>query len=311
MKSEFALIDWIRKKIPQKLQGPYGIGDDTAILPFKNNGELLFTADTLVENVDFVLKKAKPELVGRKALAVNLSDMAAMGGKPFACLISLGIPPSMNEAWIQKFYSGLLPLAQKYQTLCAGGDISRAKEFFVSIALLGWSPKKKAVERNGARPGDVLLVTGKLGGSILGKHFSFEPRLREAQFLIQNFHPTAMIDISDGLLQDLEHILKESKVGTSVELSAVPVSSDAKKLAKGNPVRALEHALSDGEDFELLFTIPSKEESKLQKLWKKTFPGVSLSRLGRIQSGKPRVDWLRNGKPAAAPLIRHKGYSHF
>ncbi len=310
IRSEFDLIEKIVKKIPRRLQGPYGIGDDTAVLTFQGKTKWLFTTDALVEGVDF-LSSTPPRLVGRKALAVNLSDMAAMGGEPLACLTSIGIPRHFEERWITQFYEGFIKLAQKYKVLCAGGDISRSREFFVSVALLGVSKAGKIVRRSGALPGDALFVTGKLGGSIRGHHLRFEPRIREGQFLCRHFHPTSMIDISDGLIQDLGHILKQSRCGAILNLENIPVSQNAQKLARGNSQESLEHALTDGEDFELLFTVPPREKEKLVSHWRKTFPRVSLSMIGEIIVPRSKIVWSRNGKIIQGLSLKKKGFSHF
>ncbi len=309
--NEFDLIKRIIKKIPRKLQGPLGIGDDTAVLNFRGKKKWLFTTDVLVDGVDFISGKTPPRLVGRKALAVNISDVAAMGGEPSACLVSLGIPRRFNPRWIDLFYDGLIQLAQKYKIQCAGGDISRSREFFVSVALLGISQSGKIITRSDACRGDAIFVTGELGGSILRHHLLFEPRLEESRFLIRYFHPTSMIDISDGLIQDLEHILELSRCGASMDVAFIPVSRDARRLAKGNRVRALEHALTDGEDFELLFTVPSREKEKLLSAWKKRFPKVSLSVIGEMTSARQKIVWCREGKRVPAPKLKKKGFSHF
>ena len=212
-------------------------------------------------------------MAGRKALAINLSDLAAMGAEPTAFLIALGISSSMKKSWILRFYKGMMDLAKQYNVKCVGGDITRAKEFFVSITLIGQAKQEEIIRRAGARNGDWIAVTGNLGGSILKHHYSFEPRIKEARFLTTQFRPTSMIDISDGFLQDLEHILKASGVSAEIHLDKIPVSQDA---------RNLESALTGGEDFELLFTMPQNTKSALEKVWAKKFPKVQLSWVGKI-----------------------------
>ena len=311
MKSEFALIELLRKKIPRKMQGSFGIGDDAAVLPGSAGEKLLFTTDVLVEGVDFIRGKTRARLVGRKALAVNLSDIAAMGATPHAFVISLGIPRKLSEKWILKFYGGMIALAKKYKVLCVGGDISRSRQFFASMAMIGRTRPGEVVTRGGARPGDLIAVTGRLGGSILGRHLRFEPRIPEARFLAARFHPTAMMDLSDGLWQDLGHILKGSGVGAKLALDKIPVSRDAFKLARGNSGAALRHALTDGEDFELLFTLPVVKKESLERAWKLRFPRLPLSWIGRIVAGAGPISCLRKGKPTAPPRLAKKGYSHF
>ena len=309
MKSEFELIEILRKKIPRRMQGRFGIGDDAAVLPGLGRERWLLTTDVIVEGVDF--RRLSPEMVGRKALAVNLSDIAAMGGRPVAFVVSLGIPKKLTQKWIERFYQGLIRLAEKYKVLCVGGDMSRANQFFASIAMLGRAGIKEVITRNGARPGDLIVVTGRLGGSMLGHHYLFEPRVKEARFLAQRIHPTAMIDLSDGLLQDLGHILAESKVGASLHVDKIPVSRDAQKLSRGNSQKAVERALTDGEDFELLFTYPPEKKEILERLWRRQFPGIALTRIGTIRKEKGRINWYQNEKEVKAPLVKKTGFSHF
>lgn len=301
MKSEFDLIESLKKKIPRGLQGAIGIGDDAGLLKTGGTG-LLVTADTIADGVDFMASEIKPELAGRKALAVNLSDIAAMGGEPLGFVISLGIPKKFPQKWIVRFYAGLMKLAAEYKTVCLGGDISGAKQFFASVAMLGKAPARPVL-RSGARKGDRIGVTGKFGGSIQGRHASFPPRVKEGRWL-SAAGVSSMIDVSDGLLQDLGHILKVSKAGAQIDLDRVPVSKAAARPA-------LEHALSDGEDFELLFTVPHKKAAALEKRWKRAFPRVKISWIGQVVSGPGKIEWRRNGRKTAAPRLKRKGFTHF
>ncbi len=310
--NEFELIERLKKRIPRKLQGLIPIGDDDAGGLKIREGESLFVStDSIVEGIDFEMKKARPELVGRKALAINLSDMAAMAARPRGFVIALGIPPSMKESWLDQFYSGMMLLAARHQVACLGGDISRASEFSAAVTVFGESSSGKVILRSGARPGDLLAVTGCLGGSILRHQFLFEPRVREALFLANYFKVHAMIDLSDGLVQDLGHLLKASGVGASVDLARVPVSQDAVKWSHGKKEEALTCALSDGEDFELLFTVSASEQKKLDVAWRKKFPSVRLSWIGRVTARKKELVWTRGAKPADLPKLSEKGYRHF
>ena len=264
-----------------------------------------------MENVDFRLKDLSPEKIGRKALAINLSDVAAMGAEPTAFVICVGKPSYVTDAWLKRFYNGLLALAKQYGVVCVGGDFSRSKEFFVSVTIFGEASPHQIVKRFGAKTGDCIAVTGVLGGSILRHHYDFEPRVREGRFLSREFSPTAMIDVSDGLVQDLSHILKASGVGACLDLGSIPVASDAKTIARGNCRKALDGALSDGEDFELLFTISPRQKRKLEKSWKKNFPEVPLSWIGKAGGKSPYISWCRDGKSVASPKLSKKGFSHF
>ncbi len=311
-RSEFEWIHWLTQRIPKRLQGRPGIGDDAAVLPDGGSESLLFTTDTLVEGVDFRLRDARPELVGRKALAVNLSDIAAMGGRPLAFVMALGIPRNFNNAWVEKFYQGAIRMAKEYKTLWVGGDLSRSRQFFVTIALLGCAKRREIIFRRGAKPGDWIGVTGSLGGSILGKHFRFHPKIREGCFLASRFHPTAMMDSSDGLLQDLGHILKASGVGADIDLDKIPVSAAARQLAKKDPQRALKHALTDGEDFELLFTMPPGKAKRCKKVWQRSFSGSKLTWIGRIRTRKgASIAYFNRSRSVSAPAFKRYGFSHF
>lgn len=309
---EFDLIRELVRELPKKLQGKIGIGDDAGILHSGAGPEIVFSTDAIVEDVDFRMKKTRPGWVGRKALAINLSDMAAMGARPLAFVIALGISPRVSLDWIKRFYRGLTPLMRRYGLECLGGDVSRSKTFFASVSIIGKCRKGKTVLRSGARPGDWIGVTGCLGGSILRHQFLFTPRVDEATYLAENFSLSSLIDISDGLAQDLVHILKSSRVSASVDTVKIPVSRDAVKLSKNRHAAALHHALTDGEDFELLFTVSGREQIKINRAWKKRFPAVPLSWIGRIQKGKPHIHWIRESERIPSPLVsRAKGFVHF
>ena len=310
MRNEFELIRRLTKRIPSSLQGRIGIGDDAGVFSKGKNDCELFTTDAVVEGVDFIPSKASPELVGRKALAINLSDIAAMGGIPVAFVVTLGIPKNLKQKWLERFYDGMIGLAKRYSVLCVGGDITRASVFFASISLVGKVSSKNLVLRKGGKVGHLIGVTGTLGGSILGHHLAFEPRLKEAQFLAR-FHPTAMIDISDGFVQDLGHILKASGVGANIFLDTIPVSRAASKLAKGRLRKSLERALSDGEDFELLFTIAPGRKKELEKKWESAFPRVPLTWVGNIQEGAGKITWYQRGQKIKGFSLRRLGFAHF
>lgn len=307
MKSEFELIETLKKKIPKNLQGLIGIGDDTGV--FAGQGKFLFTTDAVVDGVDFISAKIKPELAGRKALAVNLSDIAAMGGDPVAFVVTLGIPKGFPQSWVEKFYDGLIKLAKKHKVACVGGDMSGADQFFASIALIG-KASGPVVKRSGARKGDWIGVTGHLGGSILAHHHSFEPRLKEGKYLAAS-GATSMLDISDGLGQDLSHILNSSRVGARLVAREIPLSKDAFLLSAKDRVPPLQHAFSDGEDFELLFTMPASKKKRLELKWAKLFPGVRLSWIGRIVPGKGKITWQKIHRQLAVPPLKRKGFTHF
>lgn len=309
--NEFAFIEYLRRKIPVSGRVRIGIGDDAAVLDVGKGRRLVVSTDVIVENVDFKLKSLSPEKIGRKALAVNLSDIAAMGASPTAFVISVGKPTRISTTWLKRFYNGLLALAKQYDVPCVGGDFSRSEEFFASVTIFGEVSPHHLVKRSGATPGDWIAVTGALGGSLLHHHHDFTPRVREGIFIAGHITPTAMIDISDGLIQDLVHILKASKVGAVLDLDQIPVSHDAKKMGSGNKAKALLRALSDGEDFELLFTVPPWQKMMLEKSWAKQFPKVPLTWIGKIEGRALRISWRRSGKKVPPPILSREGFSHF
>ena len=258
--SEFQLIDQIRN-----LQRPHpavqtGIGDDAAILTPSGSAAMLVATDLLLDGIHFRLSEIDPRLAGRKALAVNLSDLAAMGGAAQTAFVSLVIPNSMTDTTLEGIWKGLQDLADEFNIAVAGGDTNIWDgAFAISVTVTGTCPHGVPICRDGASVGDWIFVTGQLGGSILGRHLNFTPRLIEAEWLTKTVQPTSMIDISDGLAADLHHILDESHVSAELVASAIPIHPDASRL-DGEP---LNHAISDGEDFELLFTLPESRARAL------------------------------------------------
>ncbi|OGX05333.1 MAG: thiamine-phosphate kinase [Omnitrophica bacterium RIFCSPLOWO2_12_FULL_50_11] len=290
---EFGLIRLIQGWLNQHIL------DDTAVLPAPSGRNQLLTIDTLVEGVDFLRGRATPEQLGWKALAVSLSDIAAMGGKPEAAVISLTLPRRTPVRFVRKFYDGLQKLARRFQVALVGGDLSRGSKLSCSVAVLGEAGRKRTIFRTGAKVGDFICVTGRLGGSILGRHLTFMPRIKEGQFLARGgVH--SMIDVSDGLVQDLNHLLSQGKLAYALDETQIPVTPAARKLARGNFKKTLAHALTDGEDFELLFTISPRQFRKLQPLWKRRFR-TPVSVIGRV---------IRRPKGWKAPQGRC-GFRHF
>lgn len=309
--NEFAWIDYLKKKMPKAKRVALGIGDDAAVLNVSKGSQLVVSTDVIVSGVDFKIKELSPEKVGRKALAVNLSDMAAMGAMPTAFVISVGKPPYISDLWLKRFYAGLLALAKQYNVACVGGDFSSSKEFFASVTIFGEASASQVVQRTGAKSGDWIGVTGALGGSLGRHHYDFTPRVREGLFLAANRIPSAMIDVSDGLTQDLNHILRASKVGAVLDLDKIPVSADAKEQSGKNKDKPLAAALSDGEDFELLFTASPSKKKILDVVWRKKFPKTALTWIGRVDGKSSRIGWRIHGKNTVAPRLLKKGFSHF
>jgi thiamine-monophosphate kinase len=291
---EFGLIERFRKQIKTDTTVVKGSGDDCAVLKFNKDKYLLFTCDMLVEGVDF-RPNEKPYLIGRKSVAVSISDIAACAGIPYHCLVSLGLPKETSLDFADKLFKGMLDIAKKFKINIVGGDLSRAGQLVIDVSMLGIVEKKYLVLRNGAKVGDIIFVTGSLGGSIQGKHLKFTPRLKEARYLVQNFKVNSMIDISDGLAQDLGHILEQGKVGAIIYEDLIPRDKKA---------RNLKEALCMGEDFELLFTLSPGEARKIyrQRL-------VNFRPIGEIVD--KRYGFSMISKKGRVEVIIHKGYRHF
>ncbi len=308
--NEFELIARLTKSLPTNDSVVTGAGDDCAVLDLGVPEKLiLFKTDAVVEGVHFT-RETPPEKIGRKALARCLSDIAAMAGTPTAALVTIALPKNDDTDFVAKIYDGLNALAEKFGVAIVGGETTTNPErILISIALLGTVPRGRQILRSGAKIGDAIFVTGELGGSLAGKHLDFEPRIAEARWLAEHFKIHAMLDLSDGLAGDLRHIVNASKVGAEILKSALPVSQDAKRRAKESSTAkpAALAALTDGEDFELLFTIASKDAVKLLDAWKKKFPKLKLSCIGKVVAGE---GILLRDKHGSHKLNAH-GYVHF
>lgn len=302
---EQQLIRWLRERLPQNDSVVLGPGDDGAVLRSSPGIETVVTTDMLMEGVDFVLAECDPRLVGRKALAVNLSDLAAMAARPTAAFVSLALPRRQGLELAQGLYEGLIPLAQQYQMAVAGGDTnSWDGPLCMSITAIGEVEAGKALLRRGAQPGDDLLVTGSFGGSILGRHLRFEPRVNEALVLVRSYTIHAAIDVSDGLSLDVYRVCQESGCGAVLELASLPISPAAHELSRQDGISPLDHALGDGEDFELVLAIPAAEASRLlgdQPL------GVPLTRVGRFVEGQGLFGKDSSGQQHPLAV---RGYEH-
>ncbi|MHB8154457.1 MAG: thiamine-phosphate kinase [Candidatus Omnitrophota bacterium] len=291
---EFGLIKRFQKTIKINSSVIKGSGDDCAVLKFNKNSYQLFTCDMIVEGVDFI-KNTDFKLVGQKALAISISDIAACGGVPKHAVVALGLPKNMQVHQVDRLGKGLFDLAGEFDINIVGGDISASSKLIIDVSMLGVVKKNKLCLRSGARAGDMIMVTGEFGGAIKGKHLKFIPRLKEAQFLVNNFKINAMIDVSDGLAADLGHILKQSSVGAVLYESLIPLSKQA---------QGIEEALCSGEEFELLFTASREQASKIIKSAKYCFKVI-----GEIM---PESFGLRliNYKNKYS-RFKLKGYCHF
>jgi thiamine-monophosphate kinase len=308
--NEFDLIARLTKSLPTNATVVTGAGDDCAVLDLGVPDKLiLFKTDAVVEGIHFT-RATPPEKIGHKALARGLSDIAAMAGTPTAALVTLALPKEFDAAFVTKIYDGLNALAEKSGVAVVGGETTTNPErILISIALLGTVPRGKQMLRSGAKVDDAIFVTGELGGSLAGRHLDFEPRLEESRWLAEHFSIHALMDLSDGLGGDLRHILTASKVGAEILKSAVPVARAARLAARASssakpPFVA---ALTDGEDFELLFTIASQDAVKLLDAWKKRFPRLKLSCIGKIVAG----DGILIRDKSGSHQFNAHGYVHF
>jgi len=308
--NEFELIQALTKELPAHQNVFIGPGDDCAVLDLGiPDRYLLFKTDAVVEGIHFE-PTTDPEKVGHKALGRCLSDIAAMAGDPTAALITLALPSGFDPGWVQKLYAGIQRLAARYDVPIAGGETTtNPNGRLISVSLVGTVPKSRCISRTGAKVGDAIFVTGELGGSLRGKHLEFEPRINQGKWLASNFELHSMIDLSDGVAGDLRHLLRPVKVGAELLSEAIPISRAAKLQAREGSARKppLLAALSDGEDFELLFTIASKEAVRLVDAWKKEFPKLRLSCIGKIVSGSAIKLRDREGLRE----LKLGGYTHF
>jgi len=304
---ENELIRYFRQRVPGHRLLEVGLGDDAAVLRLAGR-QYVLTVDMLSDHVDFELAEVDPRRVGRKLLAVNLSDIAAMAARPVAAVVALLLPRSGGMELAKALYEGLLPLAEKYDLAIAGGDTnSWDGPLAASVTILGETTERGPLTRSGARPGDQILVTGWFGGSILGKHLDFQPRVDEALLLHQRYDLHAGIDCSDGLALDLARLAEQSGCGAAVDLAAVPVAEDAHRLARqlADGSTPLDHALADGEDFELILAVPPDQARRIladQPL------GVPISRIGQFVEKPGLWEQTTNGqlRPLSAVGWEHK-----
>jgi thiamine-monophosphate kinase len=250
-------------------------GDDCAVVRIRGEWQLLKT-DCLVEQVHFLLS-ARPELVGRKALCRAISDIAAMGGRPRDALVTIAISPEATIGYLEGIYRGLCAAATEYGVNLVGGETSRSPgPLFISIAMTGEATAGKIARRAGGKGGDLLYVTGRLGGSLLrDRHLKFKPRVEEGAWLVAQPGVHAMMDLSDGLASDLPRLARASSLGFELDLRALPL----------NPGCTAENALRDGEDYELLVAIGRQHTEAVEARWQRRFPRLRLTRIGRLTTG--------------------------
>ena len=313
---EFGFIEYIKEHFDVP-EGALGIGDDCAILP-SAEGELIYSTDMLLEGVHFLRTAASPEDIGWKSLAVNLSDIAAMGGVPVATFLSIALPKDAQGEWAERFISGYAELSRMFNVPLLGGDTtSSLRDVAINVGVLGRAPYGKSVRRSGAVAGQSIYVTGNLGSSagglqailkgcemtpevssLISSHMKPMPRLSEGQALLETGLVGAMMDVSDGIASDLRHILKASGVGASVDLESLPMADELRSVCLKYGQDAHKLAASGGEDYELLFTAPREIENLLD------FP---VYRIGEIVPGDSLI-WMWDGNAMDLDI---KGFNHF
>ena len=325
---EFGLIQHLTSGLKFRVSDSIlGIGDDCAVYPVKSGMKEVISTDALVEDIHFKLSTTKPEALGRKALSVSLSDIAAMGGTPKRVLVTLGLPKKISVPFLDKLYSGFNEICNQFKVELAGGDtVSSPKCFFINVAVIGEA--KRVFTRKGAKPGDLIFVTGTLGDSSLGlkllgknkkggkdnkflidRHLDPTPRVQEAGILARSkINITSMIDISDGLVQDLYHICKASNVGARIYQDRLPQSVEFARICGRNSIPPIPLLLNGGEDYELLFTLPADGVKNLTRQFLKA--KVLVTQVGEIAL-KPRKVILELRDGTTKPLPESEGFNHF
>jgi len=306
-RGEFDVIRAVRAAAPADGEGVIvGIGDDCAVLRGDDVEDLLVTTDLLLENRHF-RADASPRDVGWKALAVSISDVAAMGGRPCHAVLSVALRPQHAGAFVDEMTRGLLECAARFGVSLVGGDTNATDgPLVVCVTLTGRVARGRAVLRSGARPGDAVCVTGALGGSLRGRHLRPAPRVAQAAALVAGGDVHAMIDVSDGLASDLGHVLEASGVGAEVWADRVPVHDDAAAASTDDGRSPLEHALQDGEDFELCFVVPPERAATLVAAG---LAGTPVAHVGVVAASREYV--LRDCVGGAVRPMNRGGYDHF
>ena len=334
-KSEFDFIDALRQRVAAKSQSLVnGIGDDAAVFRSTAGKDTVITSDLLVEDVDFRRTTTPPYLLGHKALAVSLSDIAAMGSRPLWSLISIGVPEEVWESdFVERLYDGLLDLANRYGVQLIGGDTSRTTEGIVIDSIVaGECAAGTSIARTGATPGDHIFVTGSLGAAAAGlrllergahlaeqnlgdddsqkldhillRQLRPEPRVGWGIVLGEEHLATSMIDLSDGLSSDLNRLCAASDVGALIDASLLPIDERVTELCGRRALDPLQLALHGGEDFELLFTVNADDANRLPR----RVDGVGIKRIGQITAA---FEGVKISEGSRIWELKPGGWKHF
>lgn len=313
MKGEFEFIAGIREMFPVP-QGMLGIGDDCAVIPQEDGMETLVSTDMLVEGSHFLLEDIGPRQLGWKSAAANFSDIAAMGGSPVGSFLALALPSGLPQGWTDAFLTGYKEISDKYGFALLGGDTTASKDrLCICVTVLGRAVRGKSLKRSGARPGDLVCMTGTAGDSaaglyailhsiprgeevayLTGRHYLPTPRIKEGMMLASTAGVHSMMDISDGIGSDLRHIMEESGTGMEIDLNSMPLSKELKQFCGKNGLDPFDFAADGGEDYELLFTADPSAEAAIQ---------VQHSVIGKVTDTGELV-WKGTDKD-------FKGFRHF
>jgi thiamine-monophosphate kinase len=308
---ETDFVNWLISRIPADARLEVPPGDDAAVLRPPAMRRTVVTVDMLMEGTDFILgPDCPPQAIGHKALGVSLSDLAAMGARPEAAFVAVSLPRRGGDQIGRGLLEGIGALAARHGVTLAGGDTNAWDgPLVISTTAIGSVAPGRAWRRDGARPGDLIVVTGAFGGSLLGRHLAVEPRCREAQFIAEQFTVHAAIDCSDGLSLDLGRMMAASGTRGVVRLADVPIHPDAVRMSgqPGDGKSPLDHALSDGEDFELIMAMPPDAARALVAAAASPSLGLPITVIGAVEAGSGLVAIAADGSRRS---LEPRGFLH-